>query len=160
MLDHVLARNRKGAHEDVNGQVGNDRNPGNRRASVELSVAEGSSRSVVEDVKEHEGLLLDDEEDRVCELPVCRSANLVSHQISRLSLSVAGDIHLNCPRRKARVSFRSLRKHKEEKSKTHVVVDDVVRLETGSPGVVAADRVEPSVLVDDGDDLRAQQMLG
>jgi len=36
-----------------------------------LSVAEGGGSGVVEHVKEHERLLLDDKEDRVCEFPVC-----------------------------------------------------------------------------------------
>jgi len=58
-------------HEDVNGQVGDDRNPRDGGASVELSVAESGGSGVVEDVEEHQGLLLDDEENCVCELPVC-----------------------------------------------------------------------------------------
>lgn len=54
----------------MNGQVGDDGNPGNRSPSVELSVAESGGSSVVEYVEEHERLLLDDEENRVCEFPV------------------------------------------------------------------------------------------
>jgi hypothetical protein len=61
------------SHQDVYGQVGDDGNPRDGGASVELSVAEGGGRGVVEDVEELEGLLLHDEEDGVGELPVCRT---------------------------------------------------------------------------------------
>lgn len=55
----------------MNGEVGHDGNPGDGGATVKLSVAKGGSGSVVEDVQELERLLLHDEEDGVCELPVC-----------------------------------------------------------------------------------------
>ena len=58
-------------HEDVDGQVEGDRDPGDRGAAVELRVAERRSGRVVEDVQELQRLLLDDEEQSVEELPVC-----------------------------------------------------------------------------------------
>jgi hypothetical protein len=63
----------KNAHEDVNEKVKGDDNPRNRGATVELGVAENGSGGVVEDVEELKGLLLDDKEDRVEELPVCKA---------------------------------------------------------------------------------------
>ena len=52
-------------------EVERDDDPRHRGAAVELGVAEDGRRGVVEDVEELEGLLLDDEEGRVEELPVC-----------------------------------------------------------------------------------------
>ena len=55
----------------MHGEVSGDDDPGDRGATVELGVAEGGGGGVVEDVQELELLLLDDEEDRVKQLPVC-----------------------------------------------------------------------------------------
>lgn len=57
----------------MNDEVGDDGDPRDGGSSVELSVTEEGSRSVVEDVQELEGLLLDDEEDGVNQLPAARS---------------------------------------------------------------------------------------
>jgi hypothetical protein len=63
----------KNEHEDVNEKVEGDNDPGNGSATVELGVAEDGGGGVVEDVEELKGLLLDDKEDRVEELPVCKA---------------------------------------------------------------------------------------
>lgn len=106
-------------------------------------------------MKEHQRLLLDNEEDRVCEFPVCfrnmskliqksvffsGSSNWGSKHTFELFQGFVRQLRLRCTEKKSEL-------------KTHVVVDNVVSLETGSPGIVTADRVEPSVFVDDGNDL-------
>lgn len=58
-------------HEDMHKEVEGDDDPRDGGASIELRVAEDGGRGVVEDVEELKGLLLDDEEDRVEQLPVC-----------------------------------------------------------------------------------------
>lgn len=55
--------------------------------------------------------------------------------------------------RQADCQFVSTFDHENVEMKTHVVVDNVVCLEARSPGIVVADSVEPTVLVDDRDDL-------
>jgi len=73
-------------HEDVDEEVERDDNPRHRRAAVELSVAQDGRGGVVEDVEELEGLLLDDEEDGVKQLPVCaRRESRVSKAVARAS---------------------------------------------------------------------------
>lgn len=53
----------------MNGEVGGDGDPGDGGPAVELRVAEERGSGVVEDVKELELLLLDDEEDGIGEFP-------------------------------------------------------------------------------------------
>jgi len=93
-------------HEYMHGEVREDRDPGYRSATVELSVAEKHGSGVVKDVKEKEGFLLDDEEEGVGEFPVFEE-----------------------------------------------VVDHVVELEFGSPGVDVTDSIEKSMGIEDWNDL-------
>ena len=57
-------------HDDVNGEVEGDDDPGDGGVAEELGVAEKSGGTVVVGVEESQGLLLEDEEDGVNELKV------------------------------------------------------------------------------------------
>ena len=57
-------------HDDVDGKVEGDDNPGNGGVAEELGVAEKSGGTVVVGVEEGQGLLLEDEEDGVDQLEV------------------------------------------------------------------------------------------
>ena len=59
-------------HHDVNHEVENDRNPGDRRVTEELSEAEECGRAVVIGVEEGQWLLFEEQEDGVDELKVFR----------------------------------------------------------------------------------------
>ena len=57
-------------HDDVDGEVEGDDNPGDGGVAEELGVAEKSGGTVVVGVEEGQGLLLEDEEDGVNQLEV------------------------------------------------------------------------------------------
>ena len=71
----------------MNEEVQRDDHPRHGRAAVELGVAEDGGRGVVEDVEELEGLLLDDEEDCVKQLPVCGRGEGSARETARRAFS-------------------------------------------------------------------------
>lgn len=87
------------SHEDVDGKVGNNGYPGDRGTSVELSVAKSGGSSVVEDVEELKRLLLDDEEHRVGELPVCTIWHTSEFPTDLHGSRNDPCLHLNCDAR-------------------------------------------------------------
>ena len=81
------------AHEDVNDEVRDDGDPGDRRPAVELGVAEEGGRSVVEHMEELEGLLLYDEEHCVDQLPAARSSRQSHSRIRGSSPGSLFELH-------------------------------------------------------------------
>lgn len=80
-------------HQDVNEEVEGDDDPGDGSPAIELGVAEDGSRGVVEHVQELERLLLDDEEARVKQLPVCSGGRSASQRLASGAGGRSGNTH-------------------------------------------------------------------
>lgn len=91
------------SHEYVDGKVGNNRDPGDGGTSVKLGVAKSGGSGVVEDVEELKGLLLDDEEDGVGELPVCTIKHVRQSCADFPGSCNDSGSHLNCKARSMEV---------------------------------------------------------